>query len=67
MLQLGPYLNLGWQLAITIIVMVFLGKWLDAQFDTSPWMIVCCSIFGVFAGMYTFIKTVITLDKKKKK
>jgi len=66
MKQLGPYLNLGWQLAITIVVMVFLGKWLDEKFGTSPWLIVTCSVFGVFAGMYTFIKTVMNLDKKNK-
>jgi F0F1-type ATP synthase assembly protein I len=46
--------------------MVFLGKWLDDKFGTSPIWIVTCSIFGVFAGLYTFLKTVIRLDKEKK-
>ena len=60
-------MNLGWQLVITIVLMVFLGKWLDDKFNTSPILIVIFSIFGVGAGLYNFLRTVINLDKEKKK
>jgi len=63
--ELGPYLNLGWQMAITILLMVLLGWWLDGKFHTSPWLIVICSLFGVVAGMYSFIRTVLNLTKGK--
>jgi len=36
----GPYLGLGLQLAVTVIVMVFLGIWLDGKLNTSPWLTV---------------------------
>jgi F0F1-type ATP synthase assembly protein I len=65
--ELGPYLNLGWQLAITIVLMVFLGKWLDDKFDTSPTFIVIFSIFGIFAGMYNFLREVLRSNKRKNK
>lgn len=63
--ELSPYLNLGWQLAITICLMALLGWWLDGQFDTKPLFVIICSVFGVIAALYSFIRTVISLNKKK--
>jgi F0F1-type ATP synthase assembly protein I len=57
------YLGLGLQLAVTVAVMVFLGIWLDKQFNTSPFLTVGCSFLGVFAALYNFIKTVIKSEK----
>ena len=61
--EVGPYLGLGMQLAITVTVMVFLGIWLDEKFDLSPVLTIIFSMFGVFAGMYNFIKSVIKSGK----
>jgi ATP synthase protein I len=55
----GPYLGLGLQLAATVIVMVFLGIWLDGKFDTSPWLTVIFSFLGIASSLYNFIKTVL--------
>ena len=62
----GPYLGLGFQLAATIILMLFLGKWLDEEFDTKPILFIICAFLGGFAGIYNLIKTVIKLNEKKK-
>lgn len=62
--EIGPYIGLGMQLAITVTVMVFVGVWLDDKFETTPILTVIFSLFGVFAGMYNFIKTVIRAGKK---
>ncbi len=62
--EIGPYIGLGMQLAITVTVMVFVGVWLDDKFETTPILTVVFSLFGVFAGMYNFIKTVIRSGKK---
>jgi len=62
----GPYLGLGTQLAATIILMFFLGRWLDSKFNSTPLMILICSFLGGFAGIYNFIKTVLQLNEKKK-
>ena len=61
--EMGNYLGLGLQLTVTVIVMVFLGIWLDEKFNTNPWLTVICSMFGIFAAMYTFIKSVLKSDK----
>lgn len=65
--EVGPYMNLGWQMVITICLMALLGWWLDGKFDTAPWLFISLTVFGVFAGMYNFIKTVLNLDKRKEK
>ena len=61
--DIGNYLGLGLQLAVTVVVMVFLGIWLDRKLDTNPWMTVACSFLGIFAALYSFIKTVIRSGK----
>ena len=64
--ELAPYMNLGLQLAITVLMGVGLGWWLDNKFNTKPlWMLVCTLSF-VAIGLYNFIKTVIDLGKKDK-
>lgn len=62
----GPYLGLGTQLAASIILMFFLGRWLDTELNSSPIMVLICSFIGGFAGIYNFIKTVIVLNEKNK-
>lgn len=64
--EVGPYIGLGLQLAVTVTVMVFLGIWLDGQFETKPILTVVFAFFGVFAGMYTFIKSVLKAGNDKK-
>jgi F0F1-type ATP synthase assembly protein I len=64
--QAGPYLGLGTQLAATIILMFFLGRWLDGEFYTTPVLTICFSFFGGFAGIYNFIRAVLNLNKRNK-
>lgn len=64
--EIGPYIGLGTQLAATIILMFFLGRWLDGKFSTSPLLMILFSFIGGFAGIYNFIKTVLNLNEKKK-
>jgi len=64
--EIGPYLGLGLQLAATVTISVFIGIWLDDQFETSPVLTIIFAFFGVFAGMYNFIKSVLKADNDKK-
>lgn len=57
--EVGPYLGLGVQLAVIVTVMVFIGIWLDGQFETKPVMTIIFAFLGVFTGLYTFIKSVL--------
>lgn len=64
--ELGPYLGLGFQLAASIVLMFFLGRWLDKKLDIEPILTIFFSFLGGFAGIYNVIKTVLQLNKKKK-
>jgi ATP synthase protein I len=64
--DIGPYLGLGFQLAASIILMFFLGWWLDKKFNSSPLLTIIFSFLGGFAGIYSVIKAVLELNKKNK-
>ncbi|MBI5807405.1 MAG: AtpZ/AtpI family protein [Ignavibacteriales bacterium] len=64
--KIGPYLGLGTQLAASVILMFFLGKYLDEKFSLFPWLTISFSALGSFAGIYNFIKSVLNLNKKEK-
>ncbi len=63
--DVGPYLGLGFQLAATIVLMFFLGRWLDSYFGLEPVLTIVFSFFGGFAGIYNVIKTTIEISNKK--
>ena len=64
--EIGPYVGLGIQLAATVTICIFIGIWLDNQFETGPVLTIVLAFFGVFAGMYNFIKSVLKADNDKK-
>ena len=41
--------QLGVRIASCIIIGVFSGKYLDGLFNTSPWLLVIFSVFGILA------------------
>jgi F0F1-type ATP synthase assembly protein I len=63
--DVGPYLGLGVQLAATIVIMILIGDWLDKKYQTSPIYVLVFGLFGIFAGMYNLLKSVVSLEKKK--
>jgi F0F1-type ATP synthase assembly protein I len=64
--EIGPYIGLGLQLAVIVTISVFIGIWLDKQFNTKPIFTLVLAFFGVFAGIYTFIKSVLKAGNDKK-
>ncbi len=41
---------MGLELGISVIVGLFVGDFLDKQFDTEPWLLLLFLIFGLIAG-----------------
>ncbi len=65
MLSVAPYLTLGVQLAATVVVFFFIGKYSDEYFGTKPWLMITLIMVGVVGGMIKFFRTVIELSKKE--
>ncbi len=61
----GPLFGSGIQMAAAIVLMFFVGRWLDGLWGTAPWMMLAGILFGAVAGLFQFIRMVTSLDQKK--
>lgn len=53
------YSGMATQMAITILLAVFLGRWLDEKYATNKTWTVVLSIVGVSVAMYNVIKNLL--------
>lgn len=65
--SLGLLLGLGIELATSVAVMFFLGRYLDGAWGTTPWMMLALTTLGAAGGMYHFIRTVRDVNKQESK
>ncbi|MGA2623983.1 MAG: AtpZ/AtpI family protein [Bacteroidota bacterium] len=61
----GPLFGIGIQLAAAVVMMFFVGRWLDQRWGTTPWMMLVGTMVGAAAGFYQFIKTVNDVNKRE--
>jgi F0F1-type ATP synthase assembly protein I len=61
----GPFLTLGLQLSLTVLVFFFLGKWLDGAFGSAPWLMLAGIIIGIAGGMISFLRKAMALGKQQ--
>jgi F0F1-type ATP synthase assembly protein I len=50
---LGSYSTVGLELALSVLVGLFGGRWLDEKLHTSPWLTLAGFGFGIAAGART--------------
>jgi len=58
MRKVAPYLNLGWNFAITVGVGVAVGWWLDRWLKTSPWLLLGGIVLGMVGAFVSFFRAV---------
>ncbi len=63
--EVAPYLNLGWQLVVTILIITFIGILLDRHFETKPLFTLIFAFLGCAVAIYDFIRSVLKASKKK--
>ena len=61
------YSGLGIQLAVVILVFLFVGIWLDKVFDTKFIFTLVLTMIGFAAGFYNFYLTITRLSSEDKK
>jgi F0F1-type ATP synthase assembly protein I len=54
--SLGDYAGVGLQFALTIVVFMFAGMWLDRTLGTSPWLLILCVFGGAAAGFFSIYR-----------
>ena len=61
----APYMTLGLQIAVAVILFLFIGKYADDKFGTKPWLMVAGIVIGFTGGMIHFFREVIELSNKE--
>lgn len=51
--------TLGINMAATVAVGLFLGRWIDSLLDSRPWATVAGIIIGMFAGLWSAFKIIL--------
>lgn len=62
---LAPFLTLGIQLALGVVVLFFLGRWLDDMWGTPPWMMLTCLAIGIVGGIVKFVLTAMQIGREE--
>ncbi|MBI4417486.1 MAG: AtpZ/AtpI family protein [Ignavibacteriales bacterium] len=58
-------MTLGFQLAAAVVVFFLLGAWLDARWDTSPWLKLAGLLLGSIGGFVKFFTTIARFERKE--
>lgn len=66
-IEVAPYMNLSWQMLITIGIFIFIGWYMDNKFGTKPIFILIFAFLGIALAFYNFFRTVNELGKRGKK
>jgi F0F1-type ATP synthase assembly protein I len=61
----APYLGLGMQLALSVLLFFFIGWWIDGAYGSGPFGMLIGLAVGITGGMIKFIRTVTSPGFKK--
>jgi F0F1-type ATP synthase assembly protein I len=59
----APYIGIGTTLAVTMVLGLGVGYWLDQRLKTSPWLLFAGGLLGMIVAFYQFFRTVAGLKK----
>src|SRR6476620_6125392 len=54
--SVAEFAGVGLQFAVSILVFVFLGQWLDRKLGTAPWMLMLGVFLGAGASFYSMYR-----------
>lgn len=60
----GEYAGVGLQFALTIVVFMFAGMWLDRTLGTSPWLLILFVFGGATAGFYSIYRKLMAAQRR---
>ena len=56
--EAAPYLGIGTSLAVTVLIGIGVGYWVDGRLGTRPLFFLVGAVFGLLAAFWQFYKTV---------
>lgn len=60
----AEFAGIGIQFALTILVFVFAGVWLDRRLGTSPWLLLTFVFVGAGGGIYSMYRRVTAAQRR---
>lgn len=60
----AEFAGAGLQFAVTIVVFMFAGIWLDRRLGTSPWLLILCVFAGAAGGFFSIYRRAIAAQKR---
>lgn len=59
----ASFAGAGVQFVVSILLFLYVGKWLDARFGTAPWLLMAGVFVGAGAGFYSFYRRIMAASR----
>lgn len=63
----GEVMGAGLQFAASIILFLFLGRWLDGRLGTEPWLLILGVFTGAAAGFYALYRQLVSRPAERQR
>lgn len=60
-------LGVGLQFALSIVLFLFVGRWLDAKLGTAPWLLLAGVMLGAAAGFYSLYRQLVIAPRERER
>jgi F0F1-type ATP synthase assembly protein I len=65
--QPGDVLGVGLQFALSIVLFLFVGRWLDEKLGTAPWLLLAGVMIGAAAGFYSLYRQLVIVPRERER
>jgi ATP synthase protein I len=59
----ASFAGAGAQFVISILLFLYVGKWLDSKLGTAPWLLMLGVFVGAGAGFYSFYRRIMAASR----
>ncbi len=59
----ASFAGAGVQFVVSILLFLYIGKWLDAKLGTAPWLLMLGVFVGAGAGFYSFYRKIMAANR----
>ena len=60
----GEYAGLGLQFAVSILLFLYLGQWIDGRLGTEPWFMIAGVFTGAGASFYSMYRKLMAIQER---
>ncbi len=64
----GPgaqFMGLGLQFVLSLLLFLYIGKWVDARLGTSPWFLILGVFIGASAAFYSMYRNLMAAQRRQ--